>query len=330
MKIHFPLISPWYQIYIEGTECIFKHGHTVTVLEGEAVNKVLSKILPFLDGKHSIETIISQFAEIFHEPIKNVLNVLEEKGILVEGTDFLDEHISKIQQDTLLFLQQEGSEDTLPSLSNKLAEVKIGIIGNSPLAHSLKKNLNMNGVNVYMIENPLEEDVSAFSSVVFCGDNDTYPYIKKWNEKTSEEGIKWFYLAAYDGEVMQIGPMFHTPDTACFACMKIRNISTISYQDEYERWEEAKKNGKVSPHFSKSPYQYNEIASNMLAIHLLKTALDIIDGGLLNEYYTLSMDTFEGMDLTKHRLLKVPRCPVCSKLSKQSQLLPWYEVNQNA
>lgn len=140
------------------------------------------------------------------------------------------------------------------------------------------------------------------------------------NKACLAHGITWTSIRA-KGKFIYLGPTIIPFETACYGCLSLRLASnSLSYEEELT--EEACMNA----HPVEANYlNYLPATDSIIASLLSDEALRIITGysppSMLNKVLTFDVTRLE---TRSHPILKVPRCPDCTRLKTRPPTKKWY------
>jgi len=154
---------------------------------------------------------------------------------------------------------------------------------------------------------------------VVCSDKTSVNAFQMFNEGCLIADRKWIRAVA-DHHMGSVGPLFVPRQTACFTCLRLRLLSNAPHPEEA---------AAVDRHLAAESDATPEVAllsglagaiANLLAVEVLKVltgfSYPITTGAFL------SLDLFT-MELSRHEVLKLPRCPACGPFRHRSQAKIW-------
>jgi bacteriocin biosynthesis cyclodehydratase domain-containing protein len=119
----------------------------------------------------------------------------------------------------------------------------------------------------------------------------------------------------FDGRFAAVGPLFLPGDTCCYECFRLRRLAGLDYDDEFWALERS------------TPPSRSAAALDLITAGLAATvALRYVVGAaaaVVGGFHALELGPTIALDF--HRVLRVPRCPACSAVSRQAQPLPWFK-----
>jgi hypothetical protein len=326
------------------------------------VNQAVSEALPdrmwdalvtLMDGTHPIEEIISTLLldGFSLEDISSALTKLEQEGALREASDsalgllahdelqWYAHHLElfdafqpsgntgwpplpKTGLSALSTLKQArvcliGEGDMLSWLSLMLAQWGVGNIMIVHLHNDLSKHFThlIESVNPFVktdfiylkdgnLSNVFEQQVPNI--FVYCPDQFDMDFCLHINEFAVNNSVR--FIAKRDsGPVIEIGPLVIPRQTACFKCYVLRRFAIDEYwiaQEERIKW--------CIP-----------LAVDWLSLEVIKALTQIAQPASYG--YLLRFDALTG-SLSRHPVLKLPRCPACG-VAKPVPLRLWQEVD---
>jgi bacteriocin biosynthesis cyclodehydratase domain-containing protein len=136
--------------------------------------------------------------------------------------------------------------------------------------------------------------------------------LRDLNEQRLRDSTPWLALLPADGRFAAVGPLYVPTQTACHACYLLRRGATSGYEEDFSLLER-------EPVRAPMPAAASTIAAGLAALMCLRW-LGARDPTLPGVLYALELHGRLG--LTRHRVLRVPRCPACGPTSPQPS--PWF------
>lgn len=304
-------LKPWYRVYKNGDILNFHHGDSVISLKGSAAESVLPKLLPLLDGRHSIEQIeiaAGQSARI----IRAAIELLERYELLMDGA--IPEAGDGLAR-TSVFLSSVDGASITEKIEASLAAATVNVIGSSNVASELLRGLHrsgMAGARGGSIEGLAERSADLIVAAPVAAE---LVHLRALNEAALKNGQPWMQILQYDGRFAAIGPIFIPYETACFACYQLRRAANVKYPDEYLKLERAEA-------------RFEQCAAVDMSIAGLATLYLMRWIGAQDPALVGSMLAFAPLSdkaISLHNVLRVPRCPACSLAADVIPPAPWHE-----
>lgn len=310
-----PYLRPWYRTANDGERLLFEHGGTVVVLEGGALRRLVPALLPLLDGTRGLEEIVALLGPPARPAIEGALALLASRGLLTDGPPLQD--LPKpfaASAESLAATRRDGaSPDTVV---RRLLEARVAIAGASPRAASLARELLRAGAGRMDRVSWRADGLDGTHDVaVAAAGPDELADLSDWNRRRNEDGVAWLALPPFDGRLAPIGPLVVPGETACFECFRLRRAATSDCREELRTLE-------GSPVFARATTALESLVAAVAALALLRY-LAGLDPTLPGSFYAL--DAGVPLSLSRHRVLRVPRCPACSEVESLAAPLPWFK-----
>ena len=132
------------------------------------------------------------------------------------------------------------------------------------------------------------------------------------NERCLSDSTPWLALLPANGNFATVGPLYIPGQTACHACYLLRRGATSGYERDFMVLERR-------PVRAPTPAAASTIAAGLAALISLRW-LGARDSTLPGSLYALELQGT--VALTRHRLLRVPRCSACGATSPPPS--PWF------
>ncbi len=301
-----PLLAPWYRLVPDGDRLLLEHARTVVVLEGAAVRSFVPALLALLDGSRTVDELAAALGESTRPALEETLARLSAQGLLFEGPS------------------PTGVPATVPALAaayglapavvaDRLAALRIGVVGGSSLGSRAVRALEAAGVRsaVARIAPQAAPSVEFALVTPAAGEVSLLP---EWNRAALESGTCWIGLRPFDGLALTIGPLVVPGESCCYECLRLRLASHLEYGGELALIEGRPAATACSP------------ALELVAVGILaQLALDWVighDPALPGTMHLLEARPTIG--LSRHAVLRVPRCSACSSVERVASRLPWH------
>ncbi|MCC2643159.1 MAG: hypothetical protein K0S45_3572 [Nitrospira sp.] len=323
---------------------LLRRGGTTVKLGTKGAAKAVRIILEETQNEgRTVEQICNLFSPKVKSLVKNLINQLVGWNLLVRHDShmFTGEAVDGNLQ-VFYWDLHSGFTQAVPSL----AERRITILGLNQVSRQIAGALNKAGLKqLKIVDLPLLRNLSFFDkSHTFLNQSwpdETRNYIatsEKFDPKdtdcvviTSDFGSnssfhevnalcvssKCHLLPVILQNVSgSVGPLIIPEETACFECLRARHNSHIDDWALWQACEDAAFDGQQS--FGLHPAM-PAILGNIAAFELTK-----LYGGLedLAKVGTLIEFNLRELRLTQRKVLKVPRCRVCSRMKLQASTNP--------
>jgi thiazole/oxazole-forming peptide maturase SagC family component len=156
-----------------------------------------------------------------------------------------------------------------------------------------------------------ELDPSASTCIVGTSDFGGAQLLRPWNRFCVERGCHFLPVLLQD-LIGYVGPLVVPRETACFECARARQNSLMPNPAEARLLEQVAFEGQGVNGFHPAMAW---IVGDIAAVELTKIYGGFVPRNGLGKLIEINL---LGPQLTEHRVLKLPRCEVCSKAHQQS------------
>ncbi len=299
-----PLLAPWWRTLEERDRLLFEHAGRVVELNGRAVRALLPTLIPLLDGTHTVQEIVEILGVAAEAPIARALALLDDHGVLVEGPG---------SESAGACYVAAVCSSTPDAVSSALASSRVAILGSAPAGAEISRLLESAGAvgtTSAPIDGPqLEMDADL---IVAAPAAEETACLAGLNEGRLRDGTPWLVLLPTDGRFAAIGPLYVPGQTACHACYLLRRGATSGYEQDFALIERR-------PVRASMPGAASGIAAGLAALICLRW-LGARDPTLPGVLHALELQG--PFAVTRHRVLRVPRCPACAVPSPPPS--PWF------
>ena len=304
---------------------IVKRGVTAIEIGGPRAADLVNTLFNLAgQGEFTTASLIDAYAAPDRPALRDLIAQLRQRNIFVpsSGAERADDPLD------VFYWHFDLDAERAEGLMN---ERRLAVAGTNHIARRLVESLNACGYTaVDLIDDPIlrNPSVPPFGSAVpaadWCdapssvqclvatSDNGTQHQLRGWNRFCVERQLEFFPVLLQDA-VGYVGPLVIPGRTACLECLRARQNST---SDEVRAMREVE-TGESS---TGSVPAFHPIAASMLgdiaAFELMRRAVRIprFDIGTMIEVTLLSSS------MTPRRILKIPRCAVCSALQQRSEV----------
>lgn len=300
-----PQLAPWYRAVEHGDRLLFEHAGGVVELNGRAVRALLPALVPLLDGTHTVREIVANLGEEAEAPVAKALALLEDNGLLVDGP--------AAEGDAAACYVASVCSPSPPRVSAALASSRVAILGSARAGAEVARLLGSAGVATTPSSlgdgSEAEEEADL---VVAAPAAHEVEQLRRLNERRLSDATPWLALLPNDGRFTAVGPLYVPGQTACHACYLLRRGATSGYERDFPLLESR-------PVRAPMPAATSAIAAGLGALICVRW-LGARDPALPGVLYALELQG--ALALTRHRVLRVPRCPACGSTSPP--LSPWF------
>lgn len=299
-----PLLAPWWRVVEAGDRLLFEHAGEVVELNGKAVRALLPALVPLLDGAHTVREIVGNLGEAVEVPILNALELLDRHGLLVDGPPVED------GDDAASYVAAVCS--TAPARARaELERSRVAVLASSSSGGSEVVRL-LESAGVATTVTGLCDAPEAADLIVALPASEDVERLHAVNERRLLDRIPWLAVLPSDGRFVGVGPLYVPGQTACHACYRLRRGATSGYEEDFPLLE-------TRPVRAPLPPGAGTVAAGLAVLVCLRW-LGARDPRLPGVMYALELHGT--LDLTRHRVLRVPRCPACGTRTPPPS--PWF------
>lgn len=294
-------------------------GEAITKIGGDGVIPFIKSILEELTQKEGVSLDqLSNKLQVKNSELLEVMDFLVDNSLVLKANEF--------KNAAFLSYERSGRQVDFKTITERIYSESIELISdrsNNPLAISIFDSLHNLEFNVSH-----NEEVSSPSIRIVIASSYLDPILEENNLKSLEDGTPWLSVVAYDGEKAWVGPFFLPNESACLYCFNLRrsaNFSDDIFRSELMNINPLIEQGEPVYHDPTNLIQAG-ITSNLVKewVTLKEYAPSAVPGG----FKTIHLNE-NGIDLETHRVLKVPRCPKCSKASDTGFPQVWFHEGGN-
>ncbi|MDT7043054.1 hypothetical protein [Candidatus Nitronereus thalassa] len=332
---------------------ILKRGCTEVQIRGEQVGTIIKEIFSLSSrNKMTKVTLLSFFSPEVQSPVAKLIDQLVERRFLVSNAS-LDTDSGSTEGPADIFYWH--FDQTQPAVQELLHTKKITILGVNYISRQLAISLRESGFSqVDVVDDPglrnlrffdtVQEistsmwpsnlplaiameswealrDPSSQGCVVPTCDFGNPHALREWNAQCVQQNIHFFPIVL-SNMIGQIGPFVIPQETACFECVLMRQHSHLANPPARQAVDEAAFDSQAVVGFHPS---MASILGNIAAMELTKfysQAMPLWNVGKLIEVNLLATR------MTTRKVLKIPRCRVCSPLQTRSAITPDKPLSQ--
>lgn len=297
-----PLLAPWWRAVEDRDRLLFEHAGHVVELNGRAVRALLPALVPLLDGDHTVHEIVEILGDAAEAPTTKALALLDAHGLLVEGP--------ASGGDAACYVASVCAT-TPAAASAELTGSRVGLFGSAPAGAELSRLLGLAGVETDPWTS-MDAAPSSVDLIIAAPAAAEVEQLQDLNSQCLRDAKPWLVLLPTNGRFAAVGPLYVPRQTACHACYLLRRGATSGYEDDFPRLE-------GQPVRAPMPRAASMVAAGLGALVCLRW-LGARDPTLPGTLYALELQGT--LALTRHRVLRVPRCPACGVPSPPPS--PWF------
>jgi bacteriocin biosynthesis cyclodehydratase domain-containing protein len=307
-----PLVAPWFRVAHAEDRLLLEHGGALVELAGKAVGTLLPALLPLLDGAHTVADVVERLGPAVEPSVQKALDLLNDHGLLVEGPGVQS---GCEGADAARYVAASVAGTTLGEAHSRLAAVRVGVAGAARAAEHAIRLLASAGVAVDPVapSSPLD----GVDLLLVVPSADDVSCLADVNRRRLADGVPWLQVLPHDGRFAAVGPLFLPATTACHECYRIRRGATSGFEDDFPLVD-------AQPPRAAAPEALGAIAAGLAALLALRW-LAGHDRTVPGSFLAVEAGT---LSVTRHRVLRVPRCPACGPESGLPN--PWFKERARA
>jgi bacteriocin biosynthesis cyclodehydratase domain-containing protein len=298
-----PLIAPWWRVVEDRERLLFEHAGHVVELNGRAVRALLPALVPLLDGAHTVREILELLGDTAEAPIAKALTLLDHHGLLVDGP--------APEGNPAAWYVASVCSSPPEVASAALARSRVALLGSAPAGAEVLRLLESAGAMTATTPWHVESD-GHLDLILAVPTADEEHQLARLNERCLSHATPWLVLLPTDGRFAGVGPLYVPGQTACHACYLLRRGATSGYEQDFPLLQRRSLRAPMPPAAS-------TIAAGLAALISLRW-LGARDPTLPGAFYALELQGT--LAITRHRVLRVPRCPACGVPSPPPN--PWF------
>lgn len=333
------------------------------VLSGQFVARSLPLLLPCLDGNHDLDDLKAFVDPDYHPELDALLRQLEEKGFLTTGRREATSPIRNGREQAYWAVQTASTADVARRLAKAsvivaglggvgatvatalaaagvgqltlvdpciVAEMDVGFgFGTNEVgearAVALAARLGDSAVRAEGLNIGIDavSDWSALVAgaghVVLCSDTMALAGHDRTNAACLAARTPWLSVRADRGSAL-IGPYVIPGESACFTCFELRNRINSDHPADHEamtaHWKSIAPTAEPWPALG----AFTAAVGQMVALDLIHVIGGARLSAALGRVIHLSPAVFNARH---HEVLKLPRCPACSRLRERPMTRIW-------
>jgi bacteriocin biosynthesis cyclodehydratase domain-containing protein len=303
-----PLLTPWYRLVGDGDRLLLEHAQVVVVLEGAAVSTLLPALLPLLDGTRTAPDLVERLGVAARPAVDRALETLAGHGLLVEGPAAP----GPVRQAAHALAAAHAVAPAVAA--ERLAKAKIGFVGGAAAAADVARLLHAAGVGA--TQRVSWRRGASVDIALVAPAADELDGVLAWNALALRQRIPWVLLRPFDGLMTAIGPLVVPGESCCYHCVLLRRGSNVEYGPDLIEIDATPSAAEADPGV--------DALSTAVAAHLVLRWVVGADTTLPGVMFAVEPRPLPA--ITRHPVLRVPRCPACSSSERLAARLPWHEA----
>lgn len=326
-----PLFHPWGTVVESDDSIIVRHAQRAVVFKGPGAKHLIPNLIGYLDGLHSKNEVVRNFPPNQRDAVLAALDRLVGHHLVVdlEGVDPDSAHGAAFRTALSLSETLSGSL-AISKIIRNLTATSIELISDLDNADSLCNLLSETGfgrVTLHGIDSldDVKFTCNPTSILVVAPSTPNSTTLNIANERALATRQTWTHILPYDGTFATIGPLYVPNETGCYRCFQIRRrsvLETLAEQRAVDESEQYLKGGLMNEWTSLG----QELTAWGIFTHLLSMEalrVDWVPSPLAAHVHTVEW-MGRSVRTKRHRLFRVPRCPVCGPLDLGVPQ-PWFD-----
>jgi bacteriocin biosynthesis cyclodehydratase domain-containing protein len=190
----------------------------------------------------------------------------------------------------------------------------VGVVGSGSDAADVARLLRLAGVG--RVERRPWASAARDDVVVVAPAVDELDRLGAWNDLALFLSLRWLPVRPFDGRIAAVGPIVVPHESACFECLLLRRATNLEYGRDLHDVDAA-------PSAASADVAV-ELWASALVAHLVLRWLGGGDRTIAGVMFAI--ETRPTPAVTEHPVLRVPRCPACSRAQRRAGRAPWHEA----
>lgn len=289
----------------EGNDLLVSRGLAKLRFSGRASRAVLITVLAGTAGEGcTTEELRQLLPDSFHGLIDQCIGLLRSHNIVHEVTDVSlpdsGSHESNLDR---YYWQLQGPDE---EARRRVENIQVTVVGEAEIAQAIQLGLRSGGLeNVSLVEcNGLTSVATLPQHTGYCiaaSTNGSKSLLRELNQRCLE--LQVIYLPVLLEDLSgYIGPWVGGADTSCYECYLSRRYSNLDSPEIHRRFDT----------LNRARAAYHPSMAYSLAHLAVLDAMAVFTCGLRGRTHSITEISFMTLQSARRRVLKVPRCAVCS------------------
>lgn len=307
-----PMLRPGLRAARTAGSYALEHAQMMRVFDGDAAEYLFPVLLPLLDGSRSVGELVALIGAEFEDAVRASLEALAGNNLLVDGA-LLQANAPSAVRDAAIGLASIGDERLARAhAAERIGATLVSVAGSSPVATQIAELLARSGVRVARSELADLLTEATPNLIVVAPDGDGVPDVSRWNEELLSRRQPWLIVLPFDGRSTIVGPFFLPTESACYRCFQTRRGAALGFGAMYWALEGAAR-------VCVPGVALDAIVAGIAAQSIMRW-IGAGDMTLAGAFYVV--EQLPVLRVTLHRLLRVPRCRVCSRTADTARPSP--------
>lgn len=314
-------VNPAARLMATGEDLLVRHGGLVTRCTAPGIRPFVTALLDTADDGR-VDLDAAELDPVRLARFERLMTQLVAAGLFIE----LDPGEAAADPVVLGLWQRGGGTVERSEIASRLRTRPVRVVGTGALAGHLRRELAAAGLTV----GPADGGQAGVAVVVGAHEQD--PVLTDWNTFRLAEGTTtpWLAVTPFDGEYATVGPWVVPGESACYACYLLRRASTFTDEAVTPVLAEAEAAGPAVDGSSRHP-GLRLVQTGLVVDRLTEyTALGDRGGQSVPGGLTTIAVRPDAIEIQRHRVLRVPRCPTCSPAAGRGYPQVWYAEGSGA
>ncbi len=310
-----PILSPRTQLLRSEGKLLVRHGDQVRSVAGDEAVALVRTLVAGATGSILLEPAGGGAAWA------QLVGVLEEIGLVTTDVD-----VTTASPQARQLWDRAGRVLPVGDIDAALRGAVIPVIGTGPVAERIRAVIA--GAGVALTQDRAAGRASAqipgaLPVTVVVGESIDDPALLAHNEWAHEHRAPWLPVIPDDAHRAIVGPYLVPGSSACFACYRLRRLANFPDRRIIDALTQATAIPMTTP------------ATALLGMDWFIAGLvaeKVLERAALGDHSAMSapgsLASLEparpGIDVSEHRVLRVPRCPTCSPTKDRGMPQVWF------
>jgi bacteriocin biosynthesis cyclodehydratase domain-containing protein len=299
---------------------VLVRGHRGSVaLSGSFVTRILPNFVRRLDGRTDLASLLGDVDPNFKDEASSFLRLMNDRRYLVSGPLGHEQGEALAEHWSLLTADPVGAME-------RIATAKLLILGDGETAKACVAGLRDLGARRLetatrsdLSRNRLIDSTDGVAAMVLASDGMSLGGVDVVNEVALERGIPWLLLRI-DRTRALIGPHHLPGETACFSCYELRARANAERPEEHAALHQHWRNVSDTAADLSTPPGGNLLVGRCAAQDMARWLASRRPSAVAGCIISLDLQTLES---TRREVLRLPRCPACSRLRERPMTRIW-------
>lgn len=311
-----PRLAPWVVTVDLGDGRLqFRSAESAHTLTHPALVRAFHGIESLLDGQHAVEQITSAVGtDIPSATVVFLLKLLYGNGLLQHGGS---DQVPESSDDERWHRQVRFLSHFVPNAARaqtELAKSRIGVVGFALVSQHIVTALRSIGIDdITELSEPstwltkADTGGASFDLIIACGARPAFVLFSAVNRACLATRTRWLHVTI-SGTSAQLGPTVVPYETACYTCLDLRRQTHETELDGYLAYRD--RVGDTADVRDDGTAVLGSVLSGHVALEVMRIMIGYASPATFGRYYLF---TAASPETTPHDVLRVPRCPSCSR-----------------